>query len=57
MFVMLTGVSMSTRSERERQKAQNDLHTRILNDMLAQPDNKYCAECGTKGQANMPTSI
>lgn len=40
---------MTNRFEREKAKAQNDQHTQILNDMLARPENKYCAECGSKG--------
>ena len=40
---------MSTRSEREGQKALNEKHTQILNEMLARPENKTCADCGAKG--------
>ena len=40
---------MSTRTDREKAKAQNELHTQILNNMLQLPENKTCAECGAKG--------
>jgi hypothetical protein len=40
---------MSTRQERENAKSLNEKHTRILNELLLQNDNKNCAECATKG--------
>ena len=41
---------MTTRTDREKAKAQNELHTQILNGMLQLPENKTCAECGAKGK-------
>ena len=40
---------MATRGLREKEKKQNELHQQILNQMLNEPENKFCAECGTKG--------
>ena len=40
---------MATRQARENAKKQNELNTRILTEMLQEPANKFCAECGSKG--------
>ncbi|KAL7748113.1 ARF GAP with effector function(s) [Sorochytrium milnesiophthora] len=39
---------MSTRSERMNDKALNEKHSKILKELLQQPDNKVCAECKRK---------
>ncbi|KAM6956556.1 stromal membrane-associated protein 1 [Aplochiton taeniatus] len=40
---------MTTRSEREKAQKLNDQHQVILNQMLREDDNKYCADCEAKG--------
>eukprot|EP00053_Salpingoeca_punica_P011760 m.104728 g.104728 ORF g.104728 m.104728 type:complete len:493 (-) comp15768_c1_seq1:969-2447(-) len=40
---------MATRGLREKEKKLNDLHQMILTNMLNEPENKFCAECGVKG--------
>jgi len=39
---------MATRGARDKQK-QNEQHSAILLDMLEKPENKYCADCLSKG--------
>jgi hypothetical protein len=33
-------------------KPQQDQLQKILGELLAQPDNKHCADCGAKGEAS-----
>ena len=40
---------MSTRSERDRQKALQEKHQAILAKLLKDDDNKYCVDCDAKG--------
>ena len=44
---------MSTRSERDRQKALQDRHQMILSALLKDEDNKYCVDCDAKGEATV----
>ncbi len=48
-FPLLADDRMATRAERDKKK-QNDEHALILQNLLAEPGNKFCAECGTKGE-------
>lgn len=40
---------MTTRSEKERQKAQQEKFQAILSNLLKDEDNKYCVDCDAKG--------
>ncbi|XP_052256595.1 stromal membrane-associated protein 2-like isoform X2 [Dreissena polymorpha] len=40
---------MSTRGEKERQKAQQEKFQAILSNLLKDEDNKYCVDCDAKG--------
>ncbi|KAL4236425.1 Stromal membrane-associated protein 1 [Mactra antiquata] len=40
---------MSTRSEKERQKAQQEKFQAVLSNLLKDDDNKYCVDCDAKG--------
>ncbi|XP_053393804.1 stromal membrane-associated protein 1-like isoform X2 [Mercenaria mercenaria] len=40
---------MTTRSEKERQKAQQEKFQAILSNLLKDDDNKYCVDCDAKG--------
>jgi len=40
---------MATRSEKERQKAQQEKFQAILSNLLKDEDNKYCVDCDAKG--------
>lgn len=44
---------MSTRGLREKETKRNQAHDQILNEMLADEVNKYCAECGAKGSKSV----
>lgn len=44
---------MSTRSEREKKQSLNDHHKKVLAQLIAKEDNKFCADCLTKGNLNL----
>ncbi|RKO96035.1 hypothetical protein CXG81DRAFT_2550, partial [Caulochytrium protostelioides] len=39
---------MSTRHERQNDKASNDRHQRILKELMMRPENRRCADCRKK---------
>ena len=41
---------MATRFEREKKQAQNDHYKKVLAQLIAKEENKYCADCLAKGR-------
>ena len=41
---------MSSKGEKDRQKAIQDKCQQLLNEMLRDEDNKYCVDCDAKGR-------
>lgn len=42
-------LKMSTRSEKEKSKAQQEKFQAVLSNLLKDDDNKYCVDCDAKG--------
>jgi hypothetical protein len=40
---------MASRSEKDKQKAQQERYQAILSALLRDEDNKYCVDCDAKG--------
>jgi len=51
------GYSMTTRGEREKQQRQNEKYKLILAKLLAKEENKFCADCLSKGKCFVNTSV
>ena len=47
--MILWHVIVATRDARERLQSQNDKHEEILSKILAKQENKFCADCLSKG--------
>ena len=48
---------MSSRAEKERQKAQQEKFQAVLSSLLKDDDNKYCVDCDAKGNFCAPPTI
>merc|ERR1712226_487255 len=47
--LLINSSTMSTSSERDKSKSQQERHQAILSAILKDEDNKYCVDCDAKG--------